>query len=738
MQTRPAPSKSLQLPVQYVKGIGPKRAAALRKRGIETVHDLLYYFPFDYIDLRQTEQIGKLHRFINTESLVTVIGEIRAFDLIGRPPRQRFVAILGDESGTVQLVFFRGVQYFRKVFSIGDTIAASGRITSYGKRVQMVHPSIDHLSGGDTEEQDLSGFLHTKGIIPKYGSSEEMKDANLNVKGMRRILHVVVEEFAGLVEESLSEDILRRNTLLPLTDALRGIHFPDSREVLEAARRRLKFDEFFTMQLLMALRRKSIKVQVPGISFTVESKTARKLVDSLPFKLTSAQVKVINEIAADMKSPRPMNRLLQGDVGSGKTVVALIAMLIAIDNGYQTAFMAPTEVLAEQHFRTLASFLQGLEINMRLLIGNQRSRLREDILEDISRGTVAITVGTHALIQESVKFARLGFIVIDEQHRFGVEQRMALREKALADKFGPQPDILVMTATPIPRTLSLTLYGDLDVSVIGELPASRKSIQTSVRFESEVRKIYQFVRSEVQRGRQAYIVYPLVEESEKVDLKAAKESYEYLKSEIFPDFKVGLLHGRMKSDEKDSVMDALKRRQIDILVATTVIEVGIDIPNATVMVIEHAERFGLSQLHQLRGRVGRGADQSYCMLVAPDWMRGMMRRGVKQSLDGWMVDDRGTAVRRLSTMGETTDGFKIAEIDMELRGPGDFFGTRQSGLPALQIANLLTDGEVLTVARREAFDLIDSDPHLRLPKHQQIRKRFEGRMRDALALLNAG
>lgn len=738
MQTRAAQSKSLQLPVQYIKGIGPKRAAALRRRGIETVSDLLYYFPFDYIDLRQTEQIGKLHAFINSDSWVTVIGEIRTFDLVGRPPHQRFVAILGDDSGTVQLVFFRSVQYFRKTFSIGDMIAASGKVTSFGKRMQLVHPSIDRLSGEEGEEQDLRGFLHTKGIIPKYGSSEEMKDANLNVKGMRRILHEVVEEFVPLVEESLSSDILKRNTLVSLQEALRGIHFPQSREELESARRRLKFDEFFTMQLLMALRHKSMKVQVPGISFAVESKLARRLVDSLPFTLTPSQVKVINEIAADMKSPRPMNRLLQGDVGSGKTVVALIAMLIAVDNGYQTAFMAPTEVLAEQHFRTLASFLRDLDINMRFLIGNQKSKLREDILEDISRGTVQIAVGTHALIQEAVKFAQLGFVVIDEQHRFGVEQRIALREKGLEGEHGPQPDILVMTATPIPRTLSLTLYGDLDVSVIRELPAHRKSIQTTVRFDSDVRKVYQFIREEVRKGRQAYIVYPLVEESEKIDLKAAKESYEHLKSEIFPDFKVGLLHGRMKSDEKDDVMDALKSRRIDILVATTVIEVGIDIPNATVMMVEHAERFGLSQLHQLRGRVGRGADQSYCILIAPDWMRGMMKRDRRSSPDQSVSDDRGTAARRLATMAETTDGFKIAEIDMELRGPGDFFGTRQSGLPALQIANLLTDGEILGVARREAFDLIDADPHLRSPEHRQIRKRFEGRMRDALALLNAG
>jgi len=727
--------RTLELPVQFVKGIGPKRSATLRERGISTVHDLLYYFPFDYIDLRNIEKIGNLKKHINSGKWLTVIGTVRTYDVIGRSPKQRFVIMLGDETGTIQLVFFRSVQYFKKAFEVGEMLAVSGKVTAFGKRPQFIHPSIDRLSGNEDDGGDVQGFLHTKGIVPKYGSSEEMKDVHLNLKGLRKIMRATVDEFAGYLEESLPATTLRRNELIPLQHAIRSIHFPDSQEDLAAARRRLIFDEFFTMQLLMALRRKSIKVETPGIAFNVESKLARRLVDSLPFQLTKAQVRVVKEIAGDMKSSKPMNRLLQGDVGSGKTVVALLAMLIAIDNGYQTAFMAPTEILAEQHFRTLASLLKDFPVNIRLLVGNQKSKLRQDILEDIRRGSASIVVGTHALIQEDVEFAMLGLVVIDEQHRFGVAQRVALRGKGTASTGGPQPDILVMTATPIPRTLSLTVYGDLDVSVIDELPKNRKPIKTILRFESEEPAVYTFVRQEIQKGRQAYIVYPLVEESEKMDLKAATESYEYLKSEIFPDLRLGLLHGRMKSDEKEEVMASLKEKKIDILVATTVIEVGIDIPNASVMIIEHAERFGLAQLHQLRGRVGRGSEQSYCILIAPNWMRGMMKRTVSMFGNGTLLDDQGKAVRRLSTMVETTDGFKIAEIDLDLRGPGDFFGTRQSGLPALQLANLLTDGDILSLARHEAFTMIDDDPHLRLPEHQPVRKHFEGRIRDSMSNL---
>jgi ATP-dependent DNA helicase RecG len=739
MATPVQPKKDLSTPVQFVKGIGPKRATALADRGIRTVRDLLYYFPFDYIDLSNIETIGNLNDVADTGKWITVIGTVRTADFVGRPPRQRFMMVLGDETGTISLIFFRSVNFFKTAFKVGETLAVSGKVTSFRNRPQIIHPSIDRLSVGEDDENDLHGFLHTRGIVPKYGSSEDLKDVNLNVKGLRRIMKSAVDEFVDSVEEVLPSDIKQQHNFFSITQALRGVHFPESKEQLHEARRRLKFDELFSMQLLLAYRRNSVKAELPGISFNTQSSYARTLIKSLPFTLTKAQTMVLKEIADDMHAARPMNRLLQGDVGSGKTIVALIAMLIAVENGYQAAFMAPTEILAEQHFRTLSGFLKDLQINIRLLIGGQKAKLREDILEDIRRGSANIVVGTHAIIQEHVQFANLGFVVIDEQHRFGVAQRVQLREKGQeGENHRPYPDILVMTATPIPRTLSLTLYGDLDVSIINELPLHRKPIKTGLRTESQSMKVYDFLRQEVHDGRQAYIVYPLVEESEKLDLKAATESYEKLKSEIFPDLKVGLIHGRMPSQEKDEIMADFKGMKIDILVATTVIEVGIDVPNASVMVIEHAERFGLSQLHQLRGRVGRGAEQSYCILIAPDWMGKRIRSDTSMPMIDGVEVERWKAERRLKAMLETTDGFKIAEIDLELRGPGEFFGTKQSGLPSLQIANLMTDGDLLTLARREAFNIIATDPHLRLPTHQLLRKYFEERLRDAMSLVQVG
>jgi ATP-dependent DNA helicase RecG len=424
-----------------------------------------------------------------------------------------------------------------------------------------------------------------------------------------------------------------------------------------------------------------------------------------------------------------MNRLLQGDVGSGKTIVALLAMLVAIDNGYQVAFMAPTEILAEQHFRTLASFLSDLPVTVRLLIGGQKKKLRDDILEDIRNGRANLVVGTHALIEENVKFTKLGFVVIDEQHRFGVLQRATLRGK------GMNPDVLVMTATPIPRTLSLTVYGDLDVSVIDEMPANRRPIKTGLRTEADKDKVYQFVREEIARGRQVYIVFPLIEESEKVDLKAATTEFEHLRSGVFSRERMGLIHGRMKSEEKDDVMTRFKAGEIQILVSTTVIEVGIDVPNAAIMIIENAERFGLSQLHQLRGRVGRGADQSYCILIANYAWFDEHRKGLEP---GEVKAEKLNAQTRLETMVQTTDGFKIAEVDLRLRGPGEFFGIRQSGLPEFRIANIIEDGELIALARTEAFGLVDRDPQLRSVDHQSLRRHFEKRYKDAFALGSVG
>ncbi len=746
----------LKTPVQYIKGIGPKRAEVFANRGIHTVHDLLYFFPFDYFDLTQVSEISSLRRITDTTKRISVVGSIRAIDIAGRPPRRKCVITLGDATGTISLVFFQNANYFKSAFQVGEMLAVSGKLNFFQNRPQFVHPRIDRLEVSD--ENNLKGFLHTKGIIPKYSSGEDFRNLRITDTVFRKIMKEVIDNFAEQAEEFFSESFLSRLNLLPLSVALRNIHFPETVENKNASRYRLKFDEWFCFQLLLAYRKLKTKAQAPGIPFNVKSNLARKLVDSLQFKLTKAQIKVIKEIADDMNQPKQMNRLLQGDVGSGKTVVALIAMLIAIDNGYQVAFMAPTEILAEQHYKTFAQFLREVNVNTRLLIGGQRKKLRVDILGEIRDGRANIIVGTHALIQESVEFAHLGFVVIDEQHRFGVDQRAELVRKGM-ESVNIHPDVLVMTATPIPRTLSMTVYGDLDVSIIDEMPKNRKQIKTQMLAESESERLYTMIRATVRKGQQVYIIYPLIEESEKQDLKAAVESYEMFRDTIFTDLKVGLIHGRMSSEEKDLVMEAFKAKQLHILVSTTVIEVGIDIPNATMMVIEHAERFGLPQLHQLRGRVGRGAEQSHCLLVVPDWLARISKRQtdnteifdspnfnnineLERQKDGLTsacgTARDGQALTRIKTMLATNDGFKISEIDLKLRGPGDFFGTRQSGLPELHIANVLDDGPIITIARREAFQLVADDPHLRNQEHQSLRKYFFEKLKTYLTYINVG
>ncbi len=718
--------------LQSVKGIGPKRTAALRGIGIESVENLLYYFPRDYLDRSTIIPIGNLRTYANKGKAVTVIGDVFRQETrrTKKSRRLMFFLTIKDETGYVQCVWFEGVQWYKDAFEVGEVLAVSAMPTwDRLGRVQFIHPQFDRLKGSEEGEPDWGKLFNTGAIIPKYRSSSDLERVGLDSRGFRRIIRNATQQYLDVVEESLETDIRSRVQVPDLRFAIQNIHFPFSRENLHASERRLKFDELFFLQLLLALRRYHYKHEEKGIPFQVESNLARQLVGSLPFELTKAQRRVLNEIAADMKSDRPMNRLLQGDVGSGKTVVSLLSMLVAIDNGYQVAFMAPTEILADQHFRTLSSFLKNLPINVRLLIGGQKKKLREDILEDIRRGSANIVVGTHALIEEKVTFAKLGFVVIDEQHRFGVVQRAALREK------GINPDVLVMTATPIPRTLAMTVYGDLDVSIIDEMPANRKPIKTAVRMDHQKQKVYDFVKEEVKRGRQAYIVFPLIEESEKIDLKAATKEFERLEKAVFPDLRLGLIHGRMKSDQKDEVMLKFKAGDIQVLVATTVIEVGIDVPNATILMIENAERFGLSQLHQLRGRVGRGADQSYCVLVADYGWFDTHARGKDLFV---LQEEKETARVRLETMVETSDGFKIAEVDLKLRGPGEFFGTRQSGLPGFRIASLVDDVELLHVARREAFALVEKDPQLRSSSNFSIRKHFETSYKEIFDLGKVG
>jgi ATP-dependent DNA helicase RecG len=720
--------------IQFVKGIGPVRAAVLKTIGIDSLQKLLYYFPYDYLDRSRITKIVELPKLVEPGNEVTVIGSVfRSEVKYTRNRKKIFFLTIKDETGYVTCVFYGAVEWFQKAFEVGEILAVSSvpELDKYN-RVQFVHPEFDRLKTKDDEDEtDWNSLLHTGSIIPKYSSGEDLRNAGLDNRGFRRILKNAINNNLNSLTEHLPREILQRNTLLDIYSSIKMIHFPKTYAECDHAVRRLKFDELFYFQLLMAYRKRELKGELKGIQFKLMRTLTAKLKESLPFELTAAQDRVIQEIHNDMVQPVPMNRLLQGDVGSGKTIVALFAMLTAIENGYQCAIMAPTEILAEQHWRSIRNFLKDIPVNIRLLVGGQKKKLREDVLQDIRSGTANIVVGTHALIQEHVQFANLGFVVIDEQHRFGVSQRALLREKGKQN-----PDVLVMTATPIPRTLSLTVYGDLDVSVIDELPKNRKQIRTAVRFEKDKAKIFDFVRAEVKKGRQAYVVYPLIEESEKIDLKAATKEYEYLSGKIFPEYTLGLLHGRLSSEEKDDMMQRFKKNEIHILVATTVIEVGIDVPNATIMIIENAERFGLSQLHQLRGRVGRGAEQSYCILLTDE-------NYTKRTLQ--LAANRAEAHRevnvtkkRLETMVETNDGFRIAEVDLELRGAGEYFGTRQSGLPGFRLANIVTDADILRVARTEAFALVERDPHLTRTENKNIRKEFEFVFKDLLSLVRVG
>jgi ATP-dependent DNA helicase RecG len=736
-----------------VKGIGPKKSALLEQVGIRTVEDLLLHIPRRYIDRTTVLTIAQLREEVRMSGQssapgprgappaesrreFTIIGEVRSFRVLGFGAKSRFLLVLADRTGSLQCVWFGGVQYWKKMFRIGETLAVSGDPGMYGGMLQFVHPDIDRMAapeegeygGGATQWVDA---LNTGGLVPMYPSGQELTRAGLDSGGFRRVIAGAWKTYGTLFPEILPPAVTGVRGLVSARSALQSVHRPASWTDIREGLRRLKYEELFRFQLKLAMKRSMVREESGGIAFTVKSALARTLVDSLPFTLTRAQVRVIQEITADMASPRVMNRLLQGDVGSGKTVVALIAMLIAADNGYQSVFMAPTELLAEQHFRTLRRLLGDSPVNIRLLVGAQRSALRRDVLDDIRGGTAKIIVGTHALFEKEVAFARLGFVVIDEQHRFGVMQRATMRGK------GAHPDVLVMTATPIPRTLSLTLYGDLDVSVIDELPRDRKPVTTVLKSDADMASVASFVREQVRAGRQAYYVYPLIEESEKLDLKAATVHYNHLQKEMFPDLRLGLIHGRLPSQERDEVMERFTRGEIDILVATTVIEVGIDVSNASVMVIENAERFGLSQLHQLRGRVGRGSDRSYCILVAKRWIAGRVGRAAARG-KAPAADQQLLAERRLAAMVATTDGFRIAETDLQLRGPGDFFGTRQSGVPEFRIADILTDAELLDEARADAFAIVESDPRLAKTEHRSLLSYLRSRYHDEMKLIDVG
>jgi len=693
---------NLDTSVQYIKGIGPKRAEILVEVNIENVEDLIRYYPRKYLDRSNLVKINSLKK----DQQVTVIGKVLSREkVLGR--KKRFIVMVGDGTGILQCVWFQGIHYIQNAFKVGEIIAFSGKITYY-HGPQLIHPEYDKIS-----EEGETDPLHTGCIVPLYHSTDKLRRKGFDSRGFRRIIQRAIQALDSKIGETLTQFIIKKHSLMSYSEAIHNIHFPESWNKLKQARKRLKFEELFYIQLYLALQRKKTRISGQGIEFTKVGDLTSQLVENIPFELTEAQKRVMREIRQDMKSKEQMSRLLQGDVGSGKTIVSLIAMLIAVENGYQAALMAPTEILAEQHYITIHSLLEELGVKVELFKGSKKSSFKKDALERLSRGEIDIAVGTHALVQKGVEFKSLGFAVIDEQHRFGVMQRAVLGEK------GNNPDVLVMTATPIPRTLALTLYGDLDISVLDEMPEGRLPIRTIWRREDKKQAIYNYIRDEVNQEKQVYIVYPLVEESEKLDLQAATNGYNELSERIFPEFTIGLLHGRMKGEEKEKIMQDFKAGNIQILVSTTVIEVGIDVKNATIMLIEHAERFGLTQLHQLRGRVGRGQQKSMCILVTY----------------GYLTD---TAMKRIDVMTKTNDGFKIAEEDLQIRGPGELFGTKQHGALNLRIANLMTDQHILEQARQEAFLLVEEDHTLSKKDNTVIKQTYQKRYKGKYDLIRVG
>ena len=665
---------ALMIPIEAVKGIGGKRGAVLKDVEIHTVRDLFYYLPRRYLDRSKILPINQVP--IGQE--LTLIGSVRQATFVPGA-RPRFALVVEDDDDDITCVWFQGGRYLQRNFKVGDVLALSGKVDTFQGRKQMVHPEFEFVLASGEQE-----LLHTGGIVPLYTASADMKERGLRSRRFRHLMYGALEEFLVGLEDPLTLEMRQRLGLIELSQSLWQVHFPQSMEQLQQARKRLAFDELLAVQLRLAQTRQARIQCGEGLAFEPSRRLVPTLLENLSFDPTRAQYRVMDEISRDMAKPYVMSRLLQGDVGSGKTLVGLVAMLTVVEQNYQGVLMVPTEILAEQHYLNLVELTRLMEIKVVLLLGRQKLAKRRKNLQLIESGTAQIVIGTHALIQDGVVFSRLGLAVVDEQHRFGVVQRENLFAK------GQAADMLVMTATPIPRSLALTVYGDMDVSVLDELPPGRKPVRTAFRSVDRRQRIFNFVAEQLRQGYQAYIVYPLVEESEKIDLKSAVEGYEEMLYGPLSEFSVGLLHGKMKAEEKSAVMDDFKNGQIQVLVSTTVIEVGVDVPNATVMVVEHAERFGLAQLHQLRGRVGRGAEQAYCILVS-------------------YAETDSVAGERLETLCKTNDGFEIAQKDLELRGPGELLGIRQAGTTAFIAADLATDGDLLLLARDEAQRLAGED-----------------------------
>jgi len=684
-----------QIPIQFVKGVGPRIASILKRKGIESVEDALYYFPRAYEDRRTVKSISKL---IPGER-ETVMGRIMLAGKIRTKRRGIYQVVISDGTGTVTLVWFQfNEKYLKTAYKKGASVILTSEVTlGYRDVLQIVHPRPEDIEVIDEGEEIDEEHIHFNRIVPIYPLTEGIKQ-----RRMRRIMKSVVDTYGSYVPSFIPDEVKRRRGALEFNSALKRVHFPDDQDrvidlfdknsVYESKpHNTVSYSEFFLTEIGLAIKKRDV-ANLPGIAFSPTGELSQNLVNRLPFDLTSSQKRVLSEIEKDMRSSRPMNRLLQGDVGSGKTIVAVLSILKAVESGYQAVLMAPTEILAEQHLTSVLEYVKAMGLRVVFLKSALSKSEKNTYYKALMSGEAQIAVGTHALIQDKVDFKNLGLVVIDEQHRFGVMQRAQLMSKGL------NPDVLVMTATPIPRTLALTVYGDLDVSVLDELPPGRKEIKTKVYYDQKGsrERAYSIVRKEIEKGRQAYVVYPMIEESENPDfkdLKYATQMAEELQNDVFPDFRVGLLHGKMKTDEKEAVMKRFTSHHLDILVATTVIEVGVDVSNATVMVVENAERFGLTQLHQLRGRIGRGSYNSYCVLIS----------SFKRSED---------AEKRLTIMEDTSDGFKIAEADLMIRGPGDFLGTKQSGLPQFIFANLIRDSRILGEAREDAFNLVKEDPEL--------------------------
>jgi ATP-dependent DNA helicase RecG len=675
-----------ETPIEYLKGVGPQRAAVFNKElNIFTFGDLIQYYPFRYDDRTRFYTVAEI-----TDELphVQIRGVIKKKELAGVGAKRRMVAELEDHTGTLELVWFQGINWVNDKVKLGVTYVVFGKPNRYGNKISIAHPEMEAL----TDKNEKGGFLQ-----PVYSLTERLRSSHFDSKSVSRLISQLLDLSKNKIRETLSDPIKKRFNLLPKEESIRAIHFPLSIEELKAAQFRLKFEEFFYIQLRLLKMKLVRQHKFKGIIFQDTSLLTHFYNNHLPFPLTDAQKKVIKEIYGDLRSGTQMNRLLQGDVGSGKTIVAFICMLLVLTGDAQSALMAPTEILAQQHYNNLKPFADAMGVPIALLTGSTRKSERSVIHKSLLEGTLKILIGTHALLEEDVKFHRLGLAIVDEQHRFGVAQRSKLWQKN-ADVF---PHVLVMTATPIPRTLAMTLYGDLDISVIDQLPKGRKAIKTIHRYDAHRLQVNQFIRDQMSEGRQIYQVYPLIDESEKLDLKHLMDGYESV-CRAFPDVPVSIVHGKMKANVKEYEMMRFKKGETKILVATTVIEVGVDVPNASVMIIENAERFGLSQLHQLRGRVGRGAEQSYCILMT-DYKLG--------------ADSK----KRIETMVRTSNGFEIAETDLQLRGPGDLMGTQQSGALDLLIADLGKDGEILQAARETAKMLLESDPDLNKPENRVIK-----------------